>query len=78
MSFKKAVLNIKEFLQYSQMQQNARILAASSGGWQSGKNGFKTYTLKVRATIACEHGLTIMHSIHKRIKAIKGPNVSIM
>lgn len=60
------------------MQQNARILDASSGGWQSGKNGFKTYTLKVRATIACEHGRTIMHSIHKRIKAIKGPNVSII
>lgn len=60
------------------MQQTASILAASSGGAQSGKKGFMTYTLKVRATIAWLHGLTIMHSTQSLTNAIKGPNVSIM
>lgn len=60
------------------MQQTANSLAESSGGLQSGKNGFSTYVLNVRATIACEHGRTIMHSIHNLINAMKGPNVSIM
>jgi hypothetical protein len=74
--------------------------AASSGGEQSGKNGFNTsnwrekvldfkltstwelksysQTLNVNATIACEHGRTIMHSIHKRINAKNGPKVVII
>lgn len=60
------------------MQQTAKSLAESSGGAQSGKNGFKTYVLNVNATIACEQGRTIMHSIHKRINAMNGPNVSII
>lgn len=60
------------------MQQTARRRAASSGGAQSGKNGRNTYVLNVSATIACEHGRTIMHSIHKRINAINGPNVSFI
>lgn len=60
------------------MQQTANILTESSGGWHSGKNGFKIYTLKVKATMACEQGRTIMHSIHNLIKAMKGPKVSIM
>lgn len=60
------------------MQHTANMRAESSGGWQSGKNGFITYTLKVSATIACEQGRTIIHSIHRRMKAMKGPNVSMM
>lgn len=60
------------------MQQTASRRAESSGGAQSGKNGFKTYVLNVSATIACEHGRTIIHSIHSRMKAINGPNVSMM
>lgn len=60
------------------MQQIASMVVASSGGWQLGKNGFSTYTLKVNATMACEHGLTIMHSIQSRTKAMNGPKVSIM
>lgn len=60
------------------MQHTAKRRAASSGGEQSGKNGFKTYVLNVSATIACEHGRTIMHSIHRRTNANTGPNVSII
>lgn len=60
------------------MQQTANNRAASSGGIQSGKNGVNTYVLNVKATIACEHGRTIMHSIHKRMNAMNGPKVSIM
>lgn len=60
------------------MQHTASRRAESSGGEQSGKNGFKTYVLNVRATIACEQGRTIIHSIHNRINAINGPNVSMM
>lgn len=60
------------------MQQTANILAESSGGSQSGKNGFITYVLNVSATIACEQGRTIIHSIQRRINAMKGPNVSMM
>lgn len=64
--------------EYLQMQHTANRRAESSGGWQSGKNGFKTYVLKVKATIACEQGRTIMHSIHNRINAMNGPKVSMM
>lgn len=60
------------------MQQTANKRAESSGGSQSGKNGFSTYVLNVSATIACEHGRTIIHSIHKRMNAINGPKVSII
>lgn len=60
------------------MQQTASRRAESSGGEQSGKNGLSTYVLNVSATIACEHGRTIIHSIHNRMNAINGPNVSIM
>lgn len=60
------------------MQHTANILAESSGGSQSGKKGFITYVLNVSATIACEHGRTIIHSIQSRINAIKGPNVSMI
>lgn len=63
---------------YLQMQQTASRRAESSGGVQSGKNGLSTYVLNVSATMACEHGRTIMHSIHKRMNAMNGPNVSIM
>lgn len=60
------------------MQQTANKRAESAGGVQSGKNGFRTYVLNVSATIACEHGRTIIHSIHRRMNAINGPNVSII
>ena len=60
------------------IQHTANNLVDSSGGVHSGKNGFKTYTLNVSATIACEHGRTIIHSIQRRMKAINGPKVSIM
>lgn len=63
------------FYEYLQMQQHASSRRLSSGGLQSGKNGFKTYVLNVKATIACEQGLTIIHSIHKRINAKNGPKV---
>lgn len=60
------------------MQHTASRRAESSGGEQSGKNGFKTYVLNVSATIACEQGRTIIHSIHNRINAINGPNASMI
>lgn len=60
------------------MHTTASKRAESSGGAQSGKNGFITYVLKVRATMAWEQGRTIMHSIHKRIKAMNGPKVSMI
>jgi hypothetical protein len=63
----KSVLKLQ--LIYLQMQQTAKRRAESSGGAQSGKNGFNTYVLKVRATMACEH---------KRMNAMNGPKVSIM
>jgi len=60
------------------MQQAANSRVDSSGGSQSVYIGFSTYRLNVRATMACEHGRTIMHSTQSRMKAINGPNVSIM
>lgn len=69
---------MRKLSQYLHIQQTANKRAASSGGEQSGKKGFRTYVLNVSATIACEHGRTIMHSIHRRMKAMNGPNVSIM
>lgn len=71
-------MKVKRHLLHLLIQHTANNLAESSGGEQSGKNGFSTYVLKVNATIACEQGRTIMHSIHNRINAINGPNVSIM
>lgn len=68
----------RTFNLYLLIQQTANRRAESSGGVQSGKNGFSTYVLNVNATIACEHGRTIMHSIHSRIKAMNGPNVSMI
>lgn len=60
------------------MQQAANNRVDSSGGSQSTYIGFNTYRLNVSATIAWEHGLTIMHSTHRRMKAMNGPNVSMM
>lgn len=63
---------------YLQIHQTASSLAALSGASHSGKKGFITYWLKVSATMAWEQGLTIMHSIQRRMKATNGPKVSIM
>ena len=60
------------------IQTAARRRTASSGGSHSGKNGFVAYTANVRATIAWLHGLTRMHSTHKRINARKRPKVTII
>ena len=60
------------------MQTAAKSLTLSSGGSQSGKNGFVAYIENVRATMAWEQGRTMIHSTHSLIKAKNSPKVTMM
>ena len=73
-----AISSLPLKLGYSRMQTAARSRADTSGESHVGKKGFMMYALKVSATIVCEHGLTIRHSTQRRMKAKKGPNVTMM